>query len=200
MPEALNSIRTLLCTATNQTPHSRFFNFDRRSHHGKSLPEWLCKPGPVLLRKFVRSGKNDDLVRKVDLIEANPMYARIRYRDGRESNVSLRDLARCPNENGGMVSDRSGFVPSGGSRAEPSIPTTPEIIEENPDQEGNGVQGQGAVSNSDVPNVEPDIVDNNECLDQCFSTFFWNSSHFSSQILHSSRNFFKIGISILSKI
>ena len=49
-----------------------------------------------MLRKFVRSGKNDDVVRKVDLIEANPMYARIRYPDGKESNVSLRDLARCP--------------------------------------------------------------------------------------------------------
>ena len=45
---------------------------------------------------IVRSGKNDDLVRKVELIEANPMYAKVRYLDGRESNVSLKDLARCP--------------------------------------------------------------------------------------------------------
>ena len=26
------------------------------------------------------------------------MYARIRYPDGRETNVSLKDLARCPND------------------------------------------------------------------------------------------------------
>ena len=96
MSEAVSSVRSLLCTSTNQTPHSRFFNFPRRSYHGRSLPEWLCRPGPVLLRKFVRSSKHDDLVRQVELIEANPMYAKIRYPYGRESNVSLRDLARCP--------------------------------------------------------------------------------------------------------
>ena len=96
LPEALNSIRSLLCTSTNETPHSRFIHFTRRSQHGRGLPEWLCKPGPVLLRKFVRTGKHDDVIRKVELVEANPMYARIRYSDGRESNVSLKDLARCP--------------------------------------------------------------------------------------------------------
>ena len=42
--------------------------------------------------------KNDDLVQKVQLIEANPMYAKIRYLDGRESNVSLKDLARYPGD------------------------------------------------------------------------------------------------------
>ena len=93
LPEALNSIRSLLCTATNATPHSRFFSFPRRSSQGRSLPGWLRQPGPVLLRKFVRSGKNDDIVRPVHLIDANPMYARIRHTDGRESTVSLRDLA-----------------------------------------------------------------------------------------------------------
>ncbi len=98
LPTVLDSIRSLLCTSTGETPHARFFGFNRRSHYGSSLPEWLCKPGPVLLRKFVRTGKTDDLVQKVDLIEANPMYARIRYRDGRETNVSLRDLARYPRE------------------------------------------------------------------------------------------------------
>ena len=95
---ALDSIRSLLCTSTGETPHSRFFCFDRRSSHGFSLPDWLSEPGPVMLRKFVRNGKNDDIVQKVELIEANPTYARIRYPDGREANVSLRDLARYPRE------------------------------------------------------------------------------------------------------
>ena len=93
---ALDSIRSLLCTSTGETPHSRFFCFNRRSSHGNSLPEWLSRPGTVLLRKFVRTGKNDDVVQKVELVEANPMYARIKYPDGRETNVSLRDLARYP--------------------------------------------------------------------------------------------------------
>ena len=98
LPVALDAIRSLLSTATGETPHLRFFGFNRRSHYGNTLPEWLSKPGTVFLRKFVRTSKSDDLVRKVDLIEANPMYARIRYPDGRETNVSLKDLAGCPND------------------------------------------------------------------------------------------------------
>ena len=38
LPEALHSIRSLLCTTTNETPHERFFSFQRRSTHGNSLP------------------------------------------------------------------------------------------------------------------------------------------------------------------
>ena len=41
------------------------------------------------------------MVRKVELLEANPMYARVRYDDGRESNVSLRDIARYPRDDCG---------------------------------------------------------------------------------------------------
>ena len=93
---ALDAVRSLLCTSTGETPHSRFFSFNRRSTHGNSIPEWLSEPGMVLLRKFVRNGKNDEVVQRVQLLEANPTYARIRYPDGREANVSLRDLARCP--------------------------------------------------------------------------------------------------------
>ena len=52
----------------------------------------------------MRNGKNDDLVQRVELLEANPTYARIRFPDGRESNVSLRDLARYPRGGKGEVS------------------------------------------------------------------------------------------------
>ena len=97
LPQALHSIRSLLCTSTNQTPHERFFNFTRRSTLGMSLPTWLTSPGPVMLRNFVRNSKHDDLVQRVHLTEANPMYARVRFPEGREANVSLRDLAPCPN-------------------------------------------------------------------------------------------------------
>ena len=54
------------------------------------------QPGPVLLRRFVRTSKNDPLVDEVELTDVNPTYARVRYADGRESSVSLRDLAPCP--------------------------------------------------------------------------------------------------------
>ena len=97
LPDALHSIRSLLSTATNTTPHDRFFNFSRKSSQGVSLPSWLS-PGPVLLRKFVRSSKTDDLVEEVELTHPNPTYAHIRYKDGRESTVSLTDLAPCPRD------------------------------------------------------------------------------------------------------
>ena len=93
LPDVLHSVRTLLCTATNCTPHERMFQFQRRSGTGTSLPTWLLVPGPVLLRRFVRRSKQDPLVDEVQLIEANPQYAFIRYPDGRESTVSIKDLA-----------------------------------------------------------------------------------------------------------
>ena len=95
MPDAFHSNRSLLSTATNVTPHDRFFSFPRKSSQGVSLPSWLS-PGSVLLRKFVRSNNQDDLVGEVELIHVNPTYAHIRYKDGRESTVSLSDLAPCP--------------------------------------------------------------------------------------------------------
>ena len=99
LPNALQSIRTLLCTATNTTPHALFFNFVRRSPNGKALPTWLTNPGRVFLRKFVRNSKNDDVVEEVELTDVNPTYANVRFSDGRESTVSLRDLSPCPTEN-----------------------------------------------------------------------------------------------------
>ncbi len=96
LPDALHSIRSLLSTSTNSTPHERFFTFQRRSTRGTSLPSWLSVPGPVMLRRFVRNNKNDPLVDEVLLTDVNPTYAHIRYPDGRESTVSLKDLAPCP--------------------------------------------------------------------------------------------------------
>ena len=95
LPDALHSIRSLLCTSTNSTPHDRFFCFQRRSMNGASMPDWLFEPGPVLLRRFVRD-KSEPLCDQVDLIEANPKYALIRYPNGRESTVSVTDLAPFP--------------------------------------------------------------------------------------------------------
>jgi hypothetical protein len=93
LPDALHCIRSLLCTVTNCTPHERFLSFPRRSVSGPSLPNWLTKPGQkLLLRNFVKNSKFDSKVRIVELVQANSSYARIKI-DGRESTVSLRDLA-----------------------------------------------------------------------------------------------------------
>ncbi len=90
---ALHSIRSLLCTATNATPHERMFSHPRRSHNGCSLPTWLTQPGSVLMRNQVRTNKYEPLVQEVELIEANPDYAHVKLADGRETTVSIRHLA-----------------------------------------------------------------------------------------------------------
>ena len=66
LPEALHAVRSLLCTATNATPHERFLGFNRRSTSGRALPSFLIQSGPVLLRRFIRS-KGDPLVEEVEL-------------------------------------------------------------------------------------------------------------------------------------
>ena len=91
--DVLHSVRSLLCTATNCTPHERMFNHPRRTGLGVSLPSWLTTPGKVFLRNFVRQNKYEPKVQEVELLDANPNYARILYPSGRESTVSLKDLA-----------------------------------------------------------------------------------------------------------
>ena len=54
---------------------SLFSNFLRISC-SLSLLIWLIQPGTALLRNFVRKNKHDDLVREVNLTEANPCFAR----------------------------------------------------------------------------------------------------------------------------
>ncbi|XP_077968093.1 uncharacterized protein LOC144422131 [Styela clava] len=92
LPEAPHAVRSFLCTPVNATPHELFLKFSRKSMLGKALPTWLVTPGPVLVRKFVRN-KDDPLCEEVDLLDANPNFASIKYKDGRESTVSTQDLA-----------------------------------------------------------------------------------------------------------
>ena len=87
LPDALHSIRSLICTSTNVTPHERLFNYQRRSTSGQSVPSWLSTPGPVLIKKHVRRSKYDPLVEEAELIEANPQYAHVRLANGRETNT-----------------------------------------------------------------------------------------------------------------
>ena len=93
LPDALHAIRSLISTATMETPHERMLHFQRRSLTGHAVPTWLSQPGPVLLKRHVRQSKYEPLVDRVHLLEANPQYAHIRFPNGRESTVSLRHLA-----------------------------------------------------------------------------------------------------------
>lgn len=96
LKNALHSIRSLLCTSINATPHERLFNYPRRSPNGESMPTWLA-PGPVLVKNNVRS-KNDPLVEEAELLDYNPYYSIIRRSNGTESTVSNRHLAPLPSD------------------------------------------------------------------------------------------------------
>ena len=93
LPDVLHSFRSLLCTAINETPHERFFSFPRRSSIGSSVPSWLLKRCPVLVKRQVLSSKTDALVNEVELLQANPHFAYVRFSDGRETTVSTKQLA-----------------------------------------------------------------------------------------------------------
>ena len=80
-------MRSLLCTATNCTPHERMFFYSRKSFNGVSLASWV-KPGPVYVKCHV-GNKNDPLVEDAELIEVNTQYAHVKLNNGRKINVSL---------------------------------------------------------------------------------------------------------------
>ena len=71
LPDALHSLCSLLCTATNCSPHERLFNYERRSSTDGSVPSWLIMPGPVLLKRHVCTNKDKPLVDKVELLQAS---------------------------------------------------------------------------------------------------------------------------------
>ena len=50
-------------------------------------------PGPVLFKRFARASKFVPLVDKVELIEANPRYARVRFSDGTKDTLSNKRFA-----------------------------------------------------------------------------------------------------------
>ena len=138
VPEVLHSTRSLLCTSTNETPHERFFNFPRKASAGTSLPHWLLEPGPVYLKKHVRERKTDPLVETVELLQANPQYAYVRYQDGRETTVSLKHLAPAPRLESPTTSADSLFDPSAHKEIQPaptlqeSEPNSANTVEEIP--------------------------------------------------------------------
>ena len=83
----------MLCTATNCTPHERFYSFSRRSLSGVSTPSWLTAPGKVLLKRSVTASKYEPKIDVVNLEDANPQYAHVRLPDGQQTTVATNYLA-----------------------------------------------------------------------------------------------------------
>ena len=44
-------------------------------------------PGQVLLKKHVQKSRYDPLIEVVEMIEANPQYAHIRYPNGKKTTI-----------------------------------------------------------------------------------------------------------------
>ena len=53
-----------------------------------SVPSWLTKPGPILIKRHTRTSKNELLVEKADLMHATPSYA--------YTKVSLKNVTPFP--------------------------------------------------------------------------------------------------------
>lgn len=83
-------------TATDETPHGRMLGHPRRYMNGSSTPSWQTTPRKVLLRRHVRTSKQDLLVDEVDLIHLNPLYGLVRFPDVREDTFSTRELTPTP--------------------------------------------------------------------------------------------------------
>ncbi|KAL7635484.1 UNVERIFIED_CONTAM: hypothetical protein RMT77_014553 [Armadillidium vulgare] len=152
LPDALHSIRSLLCTATNATPHERLFSFRRKTSLGLSIPSWLVEPGSVLLKKYVRC-KDDPLVEEVQLLETNPQFAHVRFPNGREDTVSIRDLAPAPAPESASLrnsSDKSAISSNENLPVEiPHHNVTEEIGESNDEP--------AQVTSESVPNLCPEV-------------------------------------------
>ena len=95
--EALSSIRTLLSTATNETPHDRLFKFARSSIIGTDLPSFLTVPGRNIFLKRFNIAKNETPVERVTLVETlSPYLARTERSNGTINTDSTRHPPQCP--------------------------------------------------------------------------------------------------------
>ena len=82
----------MICTATNETPHSKIFTFQRRSPQGFCIPDWLNAGKEAYLKVFIRA-KDDPPVQPVKILEViNPFFARVE-RNGRIDTVSTQALS-----------------------------------------------------------------------------------------------------------
>ena len=106
---------------TNETPHERLFGFPRRAMIGTSMPTWPMSPSPALLRRFVRT-KGEPLCDEVELLDANPTYAHVRYPNGNERTVSTSDLASAQLEHDHNNGNSAQVVPASDVVLSPTSP------------------------------------------------------------------------------
>ena len=85
---------------------------------------------------------------QVELLDVNPTYANIRHQDGRESTVSVRDLAPYPE---GQVN-----YPTTTAAEDQNHPSLPELEMEDPIH-NTGTEGEEQVTSPTVP-LEPPTV------------------------------------------
>lgn len=129
LPEALSSIRSLICTATNETPHSRLFTFTRQGTQGYALPIWLAAGKQAYMKVFARS-KEDPLVQPVEIVQViNPFFARVRQTSGRVDTISTRALApgQASADSGSL--DQPTAIPTPDAGEAPAAAAPPAIAE-----------------------------------------------------------------------
>ena len=123
---------------------------------------WLLTPVPVLLKRHNRSNKYDALVQEVELIEASPQYAHVKYPNGREDTVATKYLAPASKrlshkslDQQPTDADNMDDVESTQDNEEQHAPT-PNIRDDNVTLPGD--------ANNDIPLTDSPKRDNVQCL------------------------------------
>ena len=141
----LSLIWTHTNTVTKESPHDRFFCFERGEPliRPSSSTPWLRSDTPAYLQKFVRA-KNQAPVEPVLISEViSPHLVRVSFCDGRVNTISTSDLSRRPpdvdneetiSQPGGQYKDKETnvdigtLVPDIGTECEP--PKSVELVKE----------------------------------------------------------------------
>ena len=121
------------------------------------------------MKKNVRQSKYDPLVEEVELLECNPQYASIRYKDGRESTVSIKQLALAGRDDKDLqIQDLQIQLPS--NEAHPEVPSnssdqheTQSEIQENTHPGEEASQTENSTTAQQNQNPSPD--QNHELLE-----------------------------------
>ena len=98
-----HAIRSLLFTGINHNPHEKLLKYQRQTVTGISLLTWLMVPCNIFLRRYPKGSKYETAIEKVELLDGNPEYAFVWFPGGRESTVSVRDLALFKTRDGVMI-------------------------------------------------------------------------------------------------
>ncbi|KAK3745309.1 hypothetical protein RRG08_014457 [Elysia crispata] len=127
LPYSVQEVKQIVANSINETPHERLFRYNRKSTTGTTLPQWLSSPGPVLLKRNVRASKYEPLVDTVELLDCNPLYDHVKLPDGKETTVSLHQLAPIAGENEGIDVLNTPSTIQQPSMSEDSVPVSVDI-------------------------------------------------------------------------